>query len=91
MGDIGSSMKDGTLLQYPSNIRTNFEAQYAGVMAALALSCSTAVLTNVNYDDILATLHKHVKGSESDGKLCSFISNFKQILLMTGLSSWPRS
>ncbi|TAQ88490.1 hypothetical protein B7494_g3202 [Chlorociboria aeruginascens] len=48
MGDIGSSMDD---------------AQYAGVVAALALSCASAVLTNVNYDDLLATAYKYAKNN----------------------------
>jgi len=39
------------------------QAQYAAVVAALALSCSTAVMRNVNYDDILATAHKHNNSS----------------------------
>ena len=41
-----------------------FEAQYAAVVAAFALSCSTAVMTSVNYDDLLATAHKYAKSSE---------------------------
>ncbi|KAN0117358.1 mediator of RNA polymerase-like protein II transcription subunit 16 [Hyaloscypha variabilis] len=44
LGDIGSSMEDGL---------------YAGVVAALSLSCATAVMRNVNYDDLLATAKKH--------------------------------
>ncbi|TVY15907.1 Mediator of RNA polymerase II transcription subunit 16 [Lachnellula arida] len=46
LGDIGSSMED---------------SQYSAVVAALALSCSTAVMRNVTYDDLLATAHKYVK------------------------------
>jgi mediator of RNA polymerase II transcription subunit 16 len=32
---------------------------YAAVIAALSLSCATAVMRNVNYDDLLATANKH--------------------------------
>ncbi|KAH8662907.1 mediator of RNA polymerase-like protein II transcription subunit 16 [Tricladium varicosporioides] len=46
LGDIGSSMDD---------------AQYSAVIAALALSCSTSVMRNVTYDDLLATAHKYAK------------------------------
>ncbi|KAF4633171.1 hypothetical protein G7Y89_g4945 [Cudoniella acicularis] len=48
LGDIGSSMED---------------PQYAAVIAALSLSCSTAVMRNVTYDDLLATAHKYAKPS----------------------------
>ncbi|TVY60790.1 Mediator of RNA polymerase II transcription subunit, partial [Lachnellula suecica] len=48
LGDIGSSSED---------------PQYAAVVAALALSCSTAVMRNVTYDDLLATAHKYVKSN----------------------------
>lgn len=46
MGDIGSGMND---------------PRYAAIIASLAISCSTAVMTNANYDDLLATAHKHVR------------------------------
>ena len=41
----------------PSNKGT---ALYSAVITALSLSCATAVMRNVNYDDILATASKHV-------------------------------
>jgi len=64
MGDIGSSMEDRKLLwEYPKSLTLIYAAQYAAVIAALALSCSSAVMRNVNYDDLLATAHKHAKGS----------------------------
>ena len=45
-------------------IAANKIAQYAGVIAAFALSCSSAVVRTVNYDDILATAHQCMKESE---------------------------
>lgn len=66
MGDIGNSMEDGKAAHHSSLWSLlNLVAQYAGVIAALAVSCSSAVIRNVNYDDILATAHKHIKGSRS--------------------------
>ncbi|RDW88854.1 hypothetical protein BP6252_00886 [Coleophoma cylindrospora] len=45
-GDIGSSMEDG---------------QYAATIAAFTLSCSTAVMTGINVDDLLANAYKFNK------------------------------
>lgn len=41
-------------------------AQYAATIAALALSCATAVIRvgAVNYDDLLATAHKYSNPSK---------------------------
>jgi hypothetical protein len=57
-------MEDGKSLQLKCSIHTDLPAQHAGVVAALALSCSTAVMANINYDDLLATMHKHINGSK---------------------------
>ena len=62
LGDIGSSMEDGKFCSPSTHILLNCIAQYSAVVAALALSCSTAVMRNVNYDDLIATAHKHAKG-----------------------------
>ncbi|KAM3071384.1 Mediator of RNA polymerase II transcription subunit 16 [Clarireedia jacksonii] len=48
MGEIGTSME---------------EPRYAAMVAALALSCSTAVMTAVNNDDIIATAHRFAKNN----------------------------
>lgn len=44
LGDLGTSMAD---------------PMYGATIAALSLSCSTAVMRQLNYDDILATARKH--------------------------------
>ncbi|PQE11142.1 RNA polymerase ii mediator complex subunit sin4 protein [Rutstroemia sp. NJR-2017a BVV2] len=48
MGEIGTSME---------------EPRYAAMVAALALSCSTAVMKAVNNDDIIATAHRFAKNN----------------------------
>ena len=48
----------------PCVITDFLKAQYAAVVAAFALSCSIAVMRNVNYDDILATAQKHNNSSK---------------------------
>ena len=70
MGDIGSSTEDGDMFSnHLSRQMLTSKAQYTAVVAAFALSCSTAVMTSVNYDDLLATAHKHAKNSESRVKI----------------------
>jgi mediator of RNA polymerase II transcription subunit 16 len=64
MGEIGSG-EDGDISSNElNNPMLTSKAQYNAVVAAFALSCSTAVMTSVNYDDLLATAHKHAKNSE---------------------------
>ncbi|RFU33515.1 hypothetical protein B7463_g2798, partial [Scytalidium lignicola] len=48
INDIGSTMED---------------PQYAAMIAALALSCSTAVMTSANHDDLIAIAHNHLKSN----------------------------
>lgn len=61
LGDIGSSMEDGKIQAQLTQFwyANRYEGLYAGVIATLSLSCATAVMRNVNYDDLLATAKKH--------------------------------
>lgn len=42
---------------------------YAAVITALALSSATAVMRNVNYDDLLASMRKHASARKYHGVL----------------------
>ncbi|QSZ30359.1 hypothetical protein DSL72_004882 [Monilinia vaccinii-corymbosi] len=50
LGEIGSSLED---------------PRYAAMVAALSISCSTAVMMLINYDDILATAHDLAKSRDN--------------------------
>lgn len=45
-------------------LNSHLSAQYAAVVASLALSCTTAVRANNNYDDLVAAAHKLAKPSK---------------------------
>jgi mediator of RNA polymerase II transcription subunit 16, fungi type len=58
----------------PNFVLLIYPGLYAGVVAALSLSCATAVMRNVNYDDLLATANKHATARKSEALSCGIVS-----------------
>jgi len=49
------------LISYPRNEgeSDSDKAHYAGVLAGLTMSCSTAVMSSINYDDLFLIAHNY--------------------------------
>jgi hypothetical protein len=51
----------------PNSVYANStKGLYAGVVASLSLSCASAIMRNVNYDDLLATANKFATARKSE-------------------------